>query len=127
VDRADEIPSLTYWRDEEDLFSGFISSVAPLASDKYICFDVDIGGFNNIRMQFEYVVVLAAITGRTLVLPPPAPWYLINWGPIQREGDIDGVCDYGEFFDIPTLKKYVKVQAGYPAGATWLCASQSRQ
>jgi hypothetical protein len=60
-------------------------------------------------MQFEYMVLMAAITGRTLVLPAPSPWYLINWGPIKREGDFGGVSQHGEFFDLDALKQYINV------------------
>ena len=76
--------------------------------EKYLAFDVDIGGLNNIRMAFEYVVVLAAISGRTLVLPPPQPWYLINRGPIH-EGKQGGLCEFGELFDIDVLARAVNV------------------
>jgi hypothetical protein len=106
---TDQAASLSYWREEHSLFAGISTNIPISTSRQYICFDVDVGGFNNIRMQFEYMVIMAAITGRILVLPPPAPWYLINFGPIQREGDVDGVCDYAEFFDIPALKKYVNL------------------
>ena len=40
----------------------------------------DVGGWNNIRMQMETVVVFAAATGRILVLPPDQPMYLLNAG-----------------------------------------------
>jgi hypothetical protein len=106
---TDQAALLSYWRDEHSLFAEFSSITSTSTSRQYICFDADIGGFNNIRMQFEYMVIMAAITGRTLVLPAPSPWYLINLGPIKREGDIDGVCDYGEFFDIDALKQFVNV------------------
>lgn len=44
---------------------------------RFIRFDWDKGGWNNIRMQIEVMVCLAASFGRTLILPPPAEWYLI--------------------------------------------------
>lgn len=107
--RSERPTSLKYWHDATTAAATFRDIFPSLDDAKFITFDVDIGGFNNIRMQFEYLLCIAAVTGRTLVLPPPAPWYLINWGPIQREGDIDGVCDYAEFFDLPVLKKYIDV------------------
>ena len=47
---------------------------------KYVTFEPDVGGWNNIRMQMEAVLVFAAATGRTLVLPPDQPMYLLNKG-----------------------------------------------
>ena len=77
VERSKVLPELSYWNSkslEPPLFS-------PLHRNRYITFDVDLGGLSNIRLVFEYVAIIAAITGRTLVLPPPQPWYLINFGP----------------------------------------------
>ena len=39
-------------------------------SPQYLSFEPELGGWNNLRSAFESFVVLAAITGRTLVLPP---------------------------------------------------------
>lgn len=45
--------------------------------DKYITFEYDHGGWNNVRMGMEILVVMAHATGRTLVLPPPQHLYLL--------------------------------------------------
>lgn len=45
---------------------------------KYITFEPDRGGWNNIRMAAETVVVLALVTGRVLVVPPIMNWYLLD-------------------------------------------------
>lgn len=76
---------------------------------RYVSFDVDQGGLNNIRLVFEYIAVIAAITGRTLVLPPPQPWYLLNNGP-QHLGKKEGVTSFAEMFDVPALQQVIPVQ-----------------
>jgi hypothetical protein len=45
---------------------------------KYISFSPDRGGWNNIRMSMEIIFVIAAASGRTLVLPPEQPLYLLH-------------------------------------------------
>ena len=42
------------------------------------CFPRVCAQWNNIRMCMEVIFVIAAATGRTLVLPPKAPLYLLN-------------------------------------------------
>ncbi len=101
----------------------------------YLTFDVDPGGLNNVRMAFEYVAVVAALTGRTLVLPPSQPWYLLHSGPIHT-GARGGSCGFADIFDIDALSRSVSTistaafirdegarlgipqdAAGFPAGA----------
>lgn len=45
---------------------------------RYLSFEPDLGGWNNIRMEFEIMLVIAAATKRTLILPPDTPFYLLQ-------------------------------------------------
>tara|TARA_Y100000748_G_scaffold303623_4_gene309405 strand:- start:6398 stop:7648 length:1251 start_codon:yes stop_codon:yes gene_type:complete len=45
---------------------------------KYITFEYDIGGWNNIRLALENVIIFALLLKRTLVLPPTMHLYLLN-------------------------------------------------
>lgn len=49
-----------------------------LQGEKYISFVPDRGGWNNVRMSMEIIFVIAAASGRTLVLPPEQPLYLLH-------------------------------------------------
>ncbi|ETO27471.1 hypothetical protein RFI_09661 [Reticulomyxa filosa] len=72
---------------------------------KYMTFWTDCGGFNNIRMAFEYMVIVAKLTNRILVTPPEQGWYLIDWGEMSRmkTEDQGGLSDYSGFFDFEDL------------------------
>lgn len=72
----------------------------------FLTFETDEGGFNNIRMAFEYFVLSAALLGRTLVLPVRCGWYLIDWA-----GDwaTNTVSTYSDFYDIEHLNRVVPV------------------
>lgn len=76
---------------------------------RYLTCEIDAGGFNNIRQAFEYVVIIAMLTKRALVLPPPSEWYLINFGPMEREGAPGDVSRIEEFFDIADLRRHLPV------------------
>eukprot|EP00928_Gymnodinium_smaydae_P045247 TRINITY_DN30180_c0_g4_i1.p1 TRINITY_DN30180_c0_g4~~TRINITY_DN30180_c0_g4_i1.p1 ORF type:complete len:429 (+),score=81.43 TRINITY_DN30180_c0_g4_i1:53-1339(+) len=86
------------------------------AKTRYLTFETDAGGFNNMRMAFEYFVDLAVRSNRTLVLPPPEGWYLIDWGPLDARNKndkhwLDGSPEssYQEFWDIKYLSKKMSV------------------
>jgi len=93
---------LLYWKNKS---TGFAKKVGT----KYLTFLVDCGGFNNIRMGFEHAVLLAWATDRTLVLPPPRGWYLLDYGPITRDKAAPGVSRYEMFFDIESLREGLPV------------------
>mmetsp|Transcript_50983 Transcript_50983/g.58943 ORF Transcript_50983/g.58943 Transcript_50983/m.58943 type:complete len:593 (-) Transcript_50983:75-1853(-) len=79
---------ISYWNDPRSdvdrsftspfLQSPSVSHIKRPKRTRYLSFEPDSGGWNNIRMEFEIMVVLAAATGRTLVLPPDNPLYLLN-------------------------------------------------
>eukprot|EP00924_Labyrinthula_sp_SR-Ha-C_P002655 augustus_masked-scaffold_13-processed-gene-3.3-mRNA-1 protein AED:0.02 eAED:0.03 QI:0/-1/0/1/-1/1/1/0/394 len=63
-------------------------------------------------MAFEYFVLVAWLTGRTLVLPPPEGWYLLDFGKFARmkpEHGAERTTTYDYMFDIEDLKKSVPV------------------
>lgn len=71
---------VSYWHKTTDRDQKYVSPYAMTKQsagnmkhrlqEKYITFEPDVGGWNNIRMQMEVVLVFAAATGRTLVIPP---------------------------------------------------------
>ena len=86
---------ITYWHDAVKTRGGNIIGVsasaaaaaaargrlgahAPPAGTKYVTFEPDSGGYNNIRMGAESVALFARATGRTLVLPAEQRMYLIG-------------------------------------------------
>ena len=74
----------------------------------FFCFagfwSVDVGGWNNIRMQMELVLVFAAATGRTLVLPPDQPMYLLNAGKGHQKAH-----NFADFFPFDLISQRISV------------------
>ena len=72
---ASIIERMRYWSRGETHASPY-ASYGP--ARKYLTFEPDAGGWNNIRMAFETLAVLAHATGRVLVMPPPQRLYLLK-------------------------------------------------
>jgi len=85
------------------------------AETKYVTFEPDVGGWNNIRMQMELVLVFAAASGRTLVLPPDQPMYLLNKGKGKQQHH--SFADFFPFEYIATrvpvisMKEFIDLEA----------------
>lgn len=75
------VPEVQYWQDDVDVYDSPLRSssglVAPLSERKYVVFEPDLGGWNNIRMSLEVCILFALATGRILVLPPDSVLYLM--------------------------------------------------
>ena len=119
---------LVYWRDVPPSDAQFVSPFHPMHSadenghfeEKYISFEPDSGGFNNIRMSLETVVVLAIATGRTLVLPPEKPMYLLHKGKKNEKKsfsfldffDLHGAAKQYRGFRVITMDEFLKKERG---------------
>jgi len=69
---------MVYWRDIPS-DSHFASPYASHGEEvKYLTFEPDEGGFNNVRMSMETATALAHAMGRILVLPPEQGIYLLG-------------------------------------------------
>jgi len=71
---------IIYWKDVPGDMQ-YESPITPHHAEhdqKYLTFEYDAGGWNNVRMGVECVVVFAHATGRTLVAPPAQNLYLLG-------------------------------------------------
>ncbi|KAL7551192.1 hypothetical protein ACHAWF_014388 [Thalassiosira exigua] len=86
------VDSLAYWNDPQG--SRDIDFVSPYRREPtaYITFWQDAGRFNNIRMSLEIVMVFAAATGRTIVLPPTQNLHLE-----EDASTVDGLDEFYSF------------------------------
>jgi len=75
--------------------------------DKYLTFEYDAGGWNNVRMGMECLLVVAHATGRTLVVPPQQHLYLLGVNH-QDKGDAAPHDEMGfeDFFDLELLRSH---------------------
>lgn len=84
--------------------------------EKYITFEPDGGGFNNIRMAYETILVLAHAMGRTLVIPPEKKMYLLTKGPTDHKKEfsfndffhLDAISMEHEGLNIITMEEFLK-------------------
>ena len=78
-----------------------------LHHDRYLSFEYDQGGWNNVRMSLECLIVVAHAMGRTLVIPPQQHLYLLG-ATHQDKHDKKAHDEMGfeDFFDIDLLRSH---------------------
>ena len=109
---ASSVQELAYWEDieaDETFLTPYAASPASQTSDapeaKYITFESDRGGWNNIRMSMETILAVALLTGRTLVIPPPEGMYI----PYQdNENKENNKLSFEDFFDLKAMADEVE-------------------
>jgi len=79
------------------------------STGKYLLFSPDAGGLNNIRIAWEMSGLVALHTGRTLVLPPKARMYLLDFGPwntglVGDTSNWTGTTRVEDLIDVTQLK-----------------------
>ena len=98
---SDEAASeMIYWSDipsDSKHTSPFLPG--PGEDEKFVTFEPDHGGWNNIRMAMETVLVLAHAMGRTLVLPPEQKMYLLNQGGAEHKKHFS----FSDFFHLESI------------------------
>lgn len=73
--------------------------------DKYLSFEYDNGGWNNVRMSLECLLVVAHAMGRTLVVPPQQHLYLLgNTHKDKHDTSAHDEMGFEDFFDLELLK-----------------------
>ena len=99
---------MVYWSDiPKDAL--FVSPYADYGkTPKYLTFEPDEGGWNNIRMSMETATVLAQAMGRILVLPPEQGIYLLG-NDNREEKNRFTFKDFFHFDSIATEHKAVEV------------------
>jgi len=97
-----------YWKVvPEDIEPSWEEIVRDHRQRRYLTYEPDHGGFNNIRMGMEIFALLALSTGRTLVLPPSESFYLLH-RPMDKTKKPKGVksgpkLGFSDFFDLKRL------------------------
>lgn len=90
---------LIYWRDvpvDQQLERSFGAS-----EEQFLTFEYDAGGWNNIRMAVECMLVFAHVTGRTIVLPPTQQLYLVS-----KEHDSRRAFGLADFLNVTLLSSH---------------------
>ena len=98
-----------YWKivPGDDEFESPITPHHDNHHDRYLTFEYDNGGWNNIRMSLECLIVSAHAMGRTVVLPPSQHLYLLTKKHKDKgEEKLNSEMGFEDFFDLDILKSH---------------------
>mmetsp|Transcript_27838 Transcript_27838/g.32955 ORF Transcript_27838/g.32955 Transcript_27838/m.32955 type:complete len:566 (-) Transcript_27838:98-1795(-) len=101
----DATNEMVYWSDipsDSSYVSPFKKKASGLLGKdrvQYMTFIPDSGGWNNIRMAMETIIVAAHAMGRTLVLPPGRNMYLLGEGRDKQKT----VFSFADFFHLNSI------------------------
>jgi len=95
--KCDLNPYVKYWSDFHECYQSPLKVYRQ--EKKYVVFQTDLGGWNNIRMALEVVIVFAHVTGRILVIPPSAVLYLLA----RNSKWDDNKSSLSDFYDLDKI------------------------
>lgn len=100
---------IIYWRivpgDQE--YESPITPHHDVHDDRYLTFEYDQGGWNNVRMGMESLIVFAHATGRTIVIPPQQHLYLLSEQHSDKENpETHDEMGFEDFFDLKLLRSH---------------------
>eukprot|EP00752_Nemacystus_decipiens_P006283 g5664.t1 len=104
---------LSYWKNipQDKMYQSPWGAQARQAKSEgmpqYVTFEPDRGGFNNIRMAMETVLVFARETGRTLVMPAAQKFYLLN-RPAVEFADMFPIEYLSEYMDVISMEEFLE-------------------
>eukprot|EP00903_Cladosiphon_okamuranus_P020412 g18732.t1 len=104
---------LSYWKNipQDKMYQSPWGAQARQAKSEgkpqYVTFEPDRGGFNNIRMAMETVLVFARETGRTLVMPAAQKFYLLN-KPAVEFADMFPIEYLSEYMDVVSMEEFLE-------------------
>jgi hypothetical protein len=110
------VDEMIFWSDiPRD--SSYLSPMHPLRDpntpddvERYLTFEPDHGGWNNVRMAMETALVMSHAMGRTLVLPPEQRMYLLDHKDTLGFGDfyhLDAISVEHRGFKVITIDEYL--------------------
>jgi hypothetical protein len=97
-----------YWKivPGDNTYESPITPHHDLHHDRYLTYEYDEGGWNNIRMSLECVLVFTHAMGRTLVSPPRQNLYLVDKKYKAKDGKVRSGMGFEDFFDLDLLKSH---------------------